>query len=218
MNQAQQLAAETARTYFEKLWSAGDPWDLDANPFEVAKYEAQISLLDADLGSRRYGKALEIGCAAGAFTQRLATRCETVVGLDIAESAISMARKRAAAAGLVNVEYRLGNVMECKEELNGQWDLVVLAETVYYLGWLYPFFDVAWLAHSLYEGTRPGGRLLICNTYGGVQDYLLKPWIIRTYHDLFRNAGFLTLSDSVFRGNKNGVAIEALLTLLHKAN
>jgi glutathione S-transferase len=205
-----------ARAWFDKLWAQGDPWDLDANPFEIAKYEAQTAVLDTDRAGRRYGRALEIGCAAGAFTRRLALRCDGVLGVDIAQPAIALARERTAAAGLANVEYRLANVMQWKDELDGQWDLVVLAETLCYLGWLYPFFDVAWFAHCLHEGTKPGGRLLLCNTCGGTEDYLLKPWIIRTYHDLFRNAGFVVLHDSVFTGNKNGADIEALVTLLHK--
>ena len=83
-------------------------------------------------------------------------------------------------------------------------------------GTLYPFFDVAWFAHCVHEGTRPGGRLLLANTCGGVEDYLLKPWIIRTYHDLFRNAGFAVLSDTMFRGNKNGAEIEAMITLFER--
>ncbi len=106
--------------------------------------------------------------------------------------------------------------MEWKKELAGDWDLVVCAETLCYLGWLYPFFDVAWFAHVLHAGTRPGGRLLMANTCGGTQDYLLKPWIIRTYHDLFRNAGFTPLQESTFRGVKNGVEIEAMLTLAER--
>lgn len=200
-----------ARQWFDQLWAQGDPWDLEANPYERAKYDAQFALLHADRGpGRRYGRALEIGCAAGAFTRRLAERCESVVAVDIAAPAIAIARERNAAD---NIEFRLGNVMEWKKELAGDWDLVVCAETLCYLGWLYPFFDVAWFAHVLHEGTRPGGRLLMANTCGGTQDYLLKPWIIRTYHDLFRNAGFVPLQESTFRGVKNGVEIEAMLTL-----
>jgi len=200
-----------AAAYFNELWRGGDPWDLEASPFERAKYDAQLALLDA--GDRRYGRALEIGCAAGAFTRRLAQRCDQVVALDIAEPAIALARSRTTAP---NVEYRVGNVMQWDAELDGDWDLVVLAETVCYLGWLYPFFDVAWLAHRLHEGTRPGGRLLLANTCGGVEDYLLRPWIIRTYHDLFRNAGFVVRHDTLFRGAKNGAGIEATITLAER--
>ncbi|WP_119286460.1 class I SAM-dependent methyltransferase [Azohydromonas sediminis] len=203
-----------ARTYFEQLWRDGDHWDLDADPYEHAKYDAQLALLDADRGpGRRYGRALEIGCAAGAFTRRLAPRCERVVGVDIAQPAIARARERTTAA---NVEYEVANVMNWQQGLAGGWDLVVFAETICYLGWLYPFFDVAWLAHCIYEGTRPGGRLLLANTCGGTDDYLLKPWVIRTYHDLFRNTGFVTLHETMFRGVKNGVEIEALLTLAER--
>ena len=200
-----------AAAYFSDLWRGGDPWDLETSPFEQAKYDAQLALIDA--GGRRYGRALEIGCAAGAFTRRLATRCESVVALDIAEPAIALARSRTRAT---NVDYRVGNIMQWDAELDDNWDLVVLAETVCYLGWLYPFFDVAWLAHRLHEGTRPGGRLLLANTCGGVDDYLLRPWIIRTYHDLFRNAGFAVQQDTVFRGVKNGAEIQALITLAER--
>jgi len=203
-----------AREFFDRLWSRGDPWDLETHPFERAKYDAQVALLDADRGpGMRYGRTLEIGCAAGAFTRRLAQRCESVVGLDIAQPAIALARERTAAA---NVQYLRQNVMDWQDGLAGDWDLVVCAETMCYLGWLYSFFDVAWFAHCLFEGTRPGGRLLLANTCGGVEDYLLRPWIIRTYHDLFRNAGFAVLQDTVFRGSKNGADIEALLTLLER--
>ncbi|MBK9245918.1 MAG: methyltransferase domain-containing protein [Burkholderiales bacterium] len=204
-----------ARDFFDGLWRKGDPWDLEAHPFELAKYEAQLALLDADRGpDRRYGPALEIGCGAGAFTRRLASRCESVVGLDVAEPAIALAKVRTSSP---NVEYLRENVMQWREGLAGPWDLVVCAETICYLGWLYPFFDVAWLAHCIHEGTRPGGRLLLANTCGGVEDYLLLPWLIRTYHDLFRNVGFVVLHDTVFRGEKNGAEIEAMITLFERS-
>jgi len=136
-----------------------------------------------------------------------------VVALDIAQPAIALARERTTAE---NVEYQLANAMKWEPGLAGDWDLVVCSETMCYLGWLYPFFDVAWFAHCVFEGTRPGGRLLLANTCGGVEDYLLRPWIIRTYHDLYRNAGFSVLQDTMFRGNKNGCDIEAILTLLER--
>lgn len=204
-----------AREWFDKLWSQGDPWDLELNPFERAKYDAQLALLDADRGpGLQYGRTLEIGCAAGAFTRRLSPRCDSVIGIDIAQPAIALAQSRNQAP---NVEYRVANAMEWQDEIQqGQWDLVVCAETLYYLGWLYPFFDVAWFARCLYEGSKPGGRLLLANTCGGTEDWLLKPWVIKSYHDLFRNVGFTTLQDTVFRGRKNGVEIEALVALLER--
>ena len=62
------------------------------------------------------------------------------------------------------VDFRLANVMELDLAREGTWDLVVLAETAYYLGWLYPMFELGWLAHSLHSASRAGGRLLLANT------------------------------------------------------
>jgi hypothetical protein len=98
--------------------------------------------------------------------------------------------------------------------LEGPWDLVVLSETIYYLGWLYPFFDVGWLAQRLYAATRGGGRLLLANTQGECEDLLLLPWLIRTYRDLFMNVGFRIEAEEVFCGCKNGVLLEVLISLM----
>ena len=55
------------------------------------------------------------------------------------------------------------------------------------------------------------------NTYAGVEDYLLRPWIIRTYHDLFVNVGYRLESEEIFRGTKEGVELEVLISLFAKA-
>lgn len=94
--------------------------------------------------------------------------------------------------------------MEYDPAGEGPWDLIVMSETIYYLGWLYSFFDVAWLAVKLYNATHEGGRLLMANTCGGVEDYLLYPSIIRTYHDLMLNVGYQLDEENVFHGSKDG--------------
>jgi hypothetical protein len=48
---------------------------------------------------------------------------------------------------------------------------------------------VAWLAVQLFEATRSGGRLMLANSMDENEDWLLRPWIIRTYRDLFVNVG-----------------------------
>ena len=78
--------------------------------------------------------------------------------------------------------------------------------------------DVAWLAFELFTATRAGGQLLMANSYGGPQDYLLLPFLIRTYRDLFRNIGYQINSEETFAGSKNSVEIEVLITLFEKMN
>jgi hypothetical protein len=93
-----------------------------------------------------------------------------------------------------------------------------MSDMIYFLGWLYPFFDVAWLAMELFAATTVGGQLLLANCYGGAEDYLMRPSLIRTYRDLFVNVGYHIKTEETFRGTKNGVEIEALITLFEKLN
>ena len=201
--------AVRARAFFDDLWKTGDYWDLEGSPFERDKYACQLALIR----DRRYPRVLEIGCGAGVFTEQLATLADHVVAIDVSEAAIARARSRAANPA---VDFRVANVMDWDPATDGPWDLVVLSETIYYLGWLYPFFDVAWLASQLEGATRPGGRLLMANTCGGLKDYLLKPWLIRTYRDLFVNVGYQREAEEMFRGQKDGCNLDVLVTLLTK--
>jgi SAM-dependent methyltransferase len=203
-------ADEKAHAFFEDLWRAGDYWELESSPFEDARHAAVLAML----AGRHYGTALEIGCGGGAFTRRLAGLADHVLALDIAPSAIE--RARVSVAWPDRVEFRVANVMEFALRDAGPFDLVVMSETIYYLGWLYPFFDVAWMAAELFEAGGPGGRLLLANTCGGCDDALLRPWIIRTYRDLFLNVGYRREAEKVFRGVKNGAELEVLISLFRR--
>jgi SAM-dependent methyltransferase len=200
-----------AEVFFQKLWEKGDPWSLETSEFERAKYERQLAIL----GARRYPRALEIGCGAGSFTRLLATAADQVVAIDI--SATAIARARAMSPDSKSLDFRVANIMDYDLRADAPWDLVVMSETICYLGWLYSFFDVAWLAMELFTATRNGGQLLMANTCGGVEDYLLRPWIIRTYHDLFRNVGYGLASEETFLGSKEGADIEVLIALFGKS-
>ncbi len=205
-----QLVGPTAEAFFEDLWKKGDPWRLESSALDQGSHACQLSML----AGRRYGRALEIGCGAGAFTRLLARLADQVIALDIAPSAIARARSFQIEASAIN--FRVANIMDFDLVGEGPWDLVVLSETIYYLGWLYSFFDVAWLAAKLFAATSDGGRLLMANTCGGVKDYLLRPWLIRTYRDLFLNVGYRLEAEETLRGTKDGVALEILGSLFAK--
>jgi len=203
------LADDRARIFFEDLWNRGDPWELETSDFERAKYDEEIAILNG----RRYERTLEIGCGIGSFTRRLVPFSGQTLAIDISPNAISRAQ---AAVRVPSLEFRVQNIMDFDLEKEGRWDLLVLSETIYYLGWLYSFFDVAWLASQLFAATQSGGELLMANTRGGVDDYLLRPWIIRTYHDLFSNVGYELSAEKTFQGLKNGVQLEVGISLFTK--
>lgn len=206
-----QTIGQKSQAFFEDLWKHGDPWDLQKSPFEQAKYRHQLEMLQG----RRYARALEIGCGAGYFTRSVSSIADSVVALDISPVAIARAHETTMMGG--TVEFRVANVMDYDPRTEGPWDLVVFCETIYYLGWLYSFFDIGWLAYQLFEATQENGHLLMANTCGGVEDHLLSPWIIRTYRDLFLNVGYHLEAEEIFRGTKNSTDLEVLISVFGKS-
>ena len=206
-----ELVDEKIRTFMDNLWKRGDPWDIETSAYERDRCAQLLKRLEG----RRYPRVLELGCGAGYLTRQLAPHADHIVALDISQTAID--RARTLAAEQTQVDFRVVNIMEYKPQVDGPWDLVVFSETLCYLGWLYPFFDVAWLAVQLFDATRHGGRLLLANSMGeGEDDWLLRPWIIRTYRDLFVNVGYAIESEEVYKAAKKGADFEVLMTLYRK--
>jgi predicted TPR repeat methyltransferase len=205
-----QAADARARSFFDALWTRGDPWELATSEYDRDKQNREFALI----ADRRYARVLELGCGTGLFSRRLASIADVVVAIDVSSAAIAAATR----AGVSDpIEFRAQNIMDIDPVAEGPWDLIVLSETVYYLGWLYPFFDVAWVAGRLFESTRRGGRLLLSNTFGDMKDKLVRPWIIRSYRDLFVNAGYRIEREEEFRGAKGGVELQALITGLRRS-
>jgi SAM-dependent methyltransferase len=205
-----QVIHERAREFFDDIWRGGDFWQVETSEFERNRYACQMNLL----GDRRYGRALEIGCGSGCFSRLLAGVADEVVALDVSPLAIE--RARSLSTGRERIAFRVANIMDYDPVAEGPWGLIVMSETIYYLGWLYSFFDVAWLAVKLFEATQEGGRLLMANTCEGVEDYLMYPSIIRTYRDLMLNVGYQLDAEDVLHGAKDGYELKVLVSCYGK--
>lgn len=144
--------------HFERLYNANpDPWNFTTSAYEQQKYDATLEAL----GSRRFTSALEVGCSIGVLTERLAARCEQVIGLDFAPSAIAAARERCASYPAVRIE----QMQVPRQWPEGQFDLILFSEVLYFL-------DESDLKEICARTTRsilPGGRVLLVN-YTGVTD------------------------------------------------
>jgi SAM-dependent methyltransferase len=145
--------------YFEGLYRAKtDPWGFATSPYEQAKYEATL----AALGRERSGRALEVGCAIGVLTARLATVCDHLLAVDVSETALEAAKARC--AGLTNVTLR--RMALPAEAPQGHFDLIVLSEVAYY----WDDADLARMGDLLRRIMRPGGRVLLVH-WTGETDY-----------------------------------------------
>ncbi|MEA2210828.1 MAG: hypothetical protein QOF83_776 [Solirubrobacteraceae bacterium] len=134
---------------FEALYRGDrDPWGYETSPYERDKYAATL----AACGPGPFGQALELGGSIGVFTAQLAPRCQRLVSVDAAPTAVEAARARV--RDLHHIEIRLGSVPA--DIPRRTYDLVVASEILYYL--MAPALEgtLALLAEQM----NPGARLV----------------------------------------------------------
>lgn len=141
--------------YFDDMYARDpDPWRFAQSDYERDKYAATL----AALPRQRYGSALEVGCSIGVLTRQLAGRCDALLSLDVAETALEQARERCADQTQVRFERRRVPA----DWPDGTFDLILLSEVVYYLD----REDVRRLAARIDAGARPGCDILLVHWLG----------------------------------------------------
>ena len=106
-----------------------DPW-ASAAPryrYQRRKYEVLLSLLPP----RHFNHALDLGCGLGFLSRLLSTRANAVLGVDVAPSAV--ARARALHSDQPTVRFETHDLLDLPRCLDGQFDLVTVADVLYYL-------------------------------------------------------------------------------------
>jgi predicted TPR repeat methyltransferase len=153
--------AEGARAAFEAVYSeSGDPW-LSASPryrYQRLKYDKLVALLPP----RRFSNALDLGCGLGLLSQKLTKHADRVLGMDIAITAVELARKRGAAFS--NLAFEPGDILNLPSSLDGRFDLVVVADVLYYLS---PLDDAVlkMVVSRIADLLSPGGICLLANHF-----------------------------------------------------
>ncbi len=146
--------------YFDGIFAGDDdPWSLASSDYEAAKFAHTIAVLD----DRRYASALEIGCAHGVLTRRLASLCADLVAIDIAAAAIDAAMVRC--RDLPQVRFQRAAFPREAPDV-GPLDLAVLSEVAYY----WSDADLAIAAAWLRAQVTAGGRILLVH-FTGETDY-----------------------------------------------
>ena len=137
------------RHHFETSFArTSDPWSYRSE-YEQVKYEQTIGLVPEG----RIERALELGCAEGHFTARLAPRVEHLIAADIADLALARAGERCRTQR--NIEFRRLDLVS--ESLPGENDLVVCSEVLYYAG---SEASLAEVAARIADSIVPGGHFL----------------------------------------------------------
>ncbi|HKD36152.1 MAG TPA: SAM-dependent methyltransferase, partial [Pirellulales bacterium] len=137
--------------YWEEVFVEEDPWGYGDSAYESWKFERTLSLLP----KRRFARALEIGCAEGHLSSRLAPLVGELTAIDISPTAITRARARC--AGFANVECRVLNL--ASDNLPENLDLIVCSEILFYL----PLEMLAGIAAKIAASLKAGGYLLLAH-------------------------------------------------------
>ena len=115
-------------------------------------------------GLRPGMRCLDLGCGGGDVSFELASlagSAGSVIGIDMDEVKLALAREVAAERGLANVEFRAGNVNDWSEP--GGYDFVYCRFLLQHLS------QPAELLARMWEAVRPGGAIAVEDTdYEGV--------------------------------------------------
>lgn len=134
--------------YFRAMYAASpDPWSLAERWYDHRKYTVTL----AALRHRRYRAGFEPGCSIGLLSASLAARCDTLLCTDLVPAAVDSARQRLAGTPNVTVERQA-----LPEWPDGEFDLIVLSEVLYYLS----DDDLAGVLDRAAASLVPGGDLV----------------------------------------------------------
>lgn len=168
--------------YAKYIETHTDPWGYSSSAFTQQKFTTVAEML-ADLG-RKFERALEIGCAQGAMTARLAPLCNRLVAVDFVPAALERAQARCQAS---NISFKRWDLKA--DPTPGQFDLIVITDV---LGSLGGRADIRRASVKLVSALTPGGYLLYGDYVGdGDTRRIQNGWIGRLL--LFRPAKILRI-------------------------
>ena len=153
MNELEQAKARATATYN----AAADHFDHPVNTFWDRFGRNTIDWLDLQPGQ----SVLDVCCGSGASAIPAAQRVGPqgrVLGVDLAENLIELARTKATRARLTNIEFRVGDFLSLGLEDQGL-DAVVCVFGIFFVP------DMPAAVRELWRMLRPGGRLVL-TTWG----------------------------------------------------
>lgn len=117
----------------------------DINPLRLNWVDERVSLS----GKR----VLDVGCGGGILSESMARRGAEVLGIDMGEAPLSVARLHAEQEGVTSVSYRQCTVESLAEEMSASFDVVTCLEMLEHVP------DPAAIVAACYRLVKPGGQV-----------------------------------------------------------
>ena len=164
MNKPSQNLDQAELAKFESL--AAEWWNPDGplktlheiNPLRLGYIEERVTLNEA--------RVLDVGCGGGILSEAMAARGASVLGIDLAEASLEVARRHAAESGLV-IEYRQIDAAVLAAERASEFDVVTCLELLEHVS------DPAALVAACSQAVRPGGTVFFSTINRNVKSFLM---------------------------------------------
>lgn len=181
-----------------------DPYGYEKNPYETERLKA----MEAAIQDRSCRRCLEIGCAEGVFTEKLAARAERLTAVDISSVALERARRRL--AGRPGVEFVEADIRQWEGPGPGSCDLIVVGDVLYYMDkpMVRDAFEEVfgrikgWLA--------PGGLLVLAHGFAGPGERAIR----QGYRERFEKLGLKLVDEDAVGDPAVSGGVQCLLCRL----
>jgi ubiquinone/menaquinone biosynthesis C-methylase UbiE len=153
MTELDDARARAAKTYN----AAADAYDDDANSFWARFGRATVERLGLSKGHN----VLDVCCGSGASAIPAAEAvgpAGRVLGVDLSDGLLGLARAKASQRGLTNIEFTKGYLLDLRQP-PGHFDAVVCVFGIFFVP------DMSAAVRALWQVVRPGGKLAI-TTWG----------------------------------------------------
>jgi glycosyltransferase involved in cell wall biosynthesis/peptidoglycan/xylan/chitin deacetylase (PgdA/CDA1 family)/SAM-dependent methyltransferase len=151
-NAVHSAEALSSSEYWNRFFGKEDPWNYGCD-YEQIKYRRTLEIMPPDSNDR----VLELACAEGIFTQRLAACAKKLIATDISDVALKRARERCSECA--NTLFRQLDLVA--DEIPGDQTLIICSEVLYYVG----RERLSEIAKKLRDALAAGGRLVTANAF-----------------------------------------------------
>lgn len=180
-----------------------DPYDYASSPYERER------LIVMESAVPYCASALEVGCAEGAFTERLAKRAKEVVALDLSSVAIARARGRPGCGGVRFVE---ADLRLWAPKPGQAFDVIVLGDVLYYLDKSLVQDEFRETFPRVASWLKPGGTLVLAHGFAGPEERDHREGFRRSFEEQgLRLVAEKTVGDPSLSGG-----VRCLLSVLEK--
>ncbi|WEV48936.1 bifunctional 2-polyprenyl-6-hydroxyphenol methylase/3-demethylubiquinol 3-O-methyltransferase UbiG [Acinetobacter sp. ESL0695] len=161
--------------------------ELNVDPQEIAKFEAlaekwwdktsefrplheinplRLNWIDEHAGGLEGKKIIDVGCGGGILAESMARRGATVLGIDMGEAPLNVARLHAEKNDVNNIEYKQVPVEQLAEEQAGQYDIVTCMEMLEHVP------NPASIIQACKRLVKPGGHVFFSTINRNPKSYL----------------------------------------------